>query len=198
MFLSSEANFCSFGSLGLGNFSSNSGSKMHETSSLLGWKQKANLGKSEVETSHNLASSTPMLAMSNVKKAQKLPNFRTKNVLLSMLFFFFHVMYSSCPRESKNAIKNEKCLFSPGHRVVCPTYKMLQKVDVATNDKCQRISRHLADITTCLRYVYRFPNKGRNSFTRERKWGNRLLWLGKLLIIHPFLVPHGHDLNYNH
>ncbi len=71
------------------------------------------------------------------KKAQKSQTFE-KNVLPSMLFSFFHASYSSCPKESKNAIKNEKCqyFFSPGHH---STYENLQNVGVVTNANVGRI-----------------------------------------------------------
>ncbi len=38
--------------------------------------------------------------------------------------------------------------FSPGHCLVCPTYKILQKVEDATNANVGRILQHLANIET--------------------------------------------------
>ncbi len=43
--------------------------------------------------------------------------FRVKNNLLSVLFSFFHMIYSCCTKEFKNAIKNANSFF-----LVCPTY----------------------------------------------------------------------------
>ncbi len=42
------------------------------------------------------------------EETQKVPNFREKRTS-EHAFFVFCVMYSSCPKEFKNAIKNEKC-----------------------------------------------------------------------------------------
>ncbi len=93
------------------------------------------------------------------KKAQKVPNFRAKKTYFQACFFC--ALYSSCPKESINAIKNEKCqyFFSPGHRLVCPTYEILQKVGVVTNANVSGILWHLANITICPWHVNDITNK---------------------------------------
>ncbi len=55
-------------------------------------------------------------------------------------------------------MKSADIFFSPGHRLVHPTYKILRKVGVATNANVGRNLRHLADITTCPQHVNDISN----------------------------------------
>ncbi len=49
-------------------------------------------------------------------------------------------------------------IFSPGHCLAHPTYKILQKVDDATNANAGGILQHLAKIKTCLQHVNNISN----------------------------------------
>ncbi len=73
------------------------------------------------------------------KKHQKVPNFRAKKTYLPACFFlFFHAMYSSCPKEFKNAIKMKSAIFLSGSSSDMPYIRETQKIDVTTHDKCRK------------------------------------------------------------
>ncbi len=44
-------------------------------------------------------------------------------------------------------------IFSPSHHLVRPMYKILQKVDDATNANVSEFLKHIADIKTCWQHV---------------------------------------------
>ncbi len=56
-----------------------------------------------------------------LEKSSKVPNSRAKQFTSEHVFFFFCAMYSYCPKEFKNVIKNEKCqnFFPSGMPHIC-------------------------------------------------------------------------------
>ncbi len=94
----------------------------------------------------------------NFKKASKSAKLLGIKVLMNMLCpFLCDVLHlpqrvQICNKKMKNAI------FSLGRCLVRPTYKKLQKSMLQHMKNVGKNLQHLADITTCPRHVYAFPN----------------------------------------
>ncbi len=93
-----------------------------------------------------------------LKNVQNVPNFRPKNILLSV-FFLFLTMCSSCSKDSKNSY------------LVCPTYKNSPKIDVATNYNAVRISQHFGLLLTCCQHVDDISKQCQRRRPRFQKYG---------------------------
>ncbi len=63
-------------------------------------------------------------------------------------FFSFFVLFTPVvTKNSKIHLKNAD--YSPGHRLVCPTYKESPETVVATNYNVMRILQHFGLLLTC-------------------------------------------------